>query len=91
MPETKVKNPFMATKKHKSDITGTEYTFQKVAPRPWLKLMDEWDSKGKTSEKLTEIVLEHIVVEPRLNIDDFEDYAELDEVTMAAFRFQRGK
>lgn len=92
MAENKArKNPFMATKSFTSDISGEEYLFQKVAPRPWMRLMDEWDAKGKATEKLAEIVLEHIVVEPKKTIDDFEDYAEVDEVTLAALRFQRGK
>jgi|GEM_PF-2011564 len=85
------KNPYMPTKKFKSEISGVEYTLQKVAPRPWLKLMDEWEDKGKTNEKLTDIVFEHVVVDPKVSIDDFEDYAEVEELSMAAYRFQRGK
>jgi hypothetical protein len=86
---TKAKNPFMATKKEK--VEGTDYTFQKVAPRAWAKLMDEWSRGGEKVEKLMDLTFEHIVVEPKVSLDDFEDWAEADEVAKAAMRFQRGK
>lgn len=86
-----VKNPFMANTTYKSEVTGTEYTFQKVAPRQWLRLKDDWKRKGETEESLIELLLENVVVNPKKTIDDFEDFAELDEVAKAAFRFQSGK
>lgn len=91
MATQKAKNPFMATKKFVSKISGAEYTFQKVAPRPWLKIMDEYSRSGESNEKLADLAFEHLIVEPRLTVDDFEDFAEVEEVTQAAVRFQRGQ
>jgi transcriptional regulatory protein LevR len=81
----------MAQTKEYTSKAGNKYTFQKVAPRAWIRKLDEIDQKGKSREALTEAVLENIVVNPKKTIDDFEDYAELEEVTVEAMRFQQGK
>jgi hypothetical protein len=81
----------MAQTKEYTSKAGNKYTFQKVTPRAWIRKLDEIDQKGKSREALTEAVLENIVVTPKKTIDDFEDYAELEEVTVEAMRFQQGK
>lgn len=73
---------------------GNDYTFQKVKPSSWLDIMDDVDAEKKGQRKrLYSSVLEHIVVQPKLVIDDFEDlgFAEMDEVVTNAIRFQQGK
>lgn len=75
-----------------STVTGEKYIFQKVSPAAWLDIMDEVDQeKEKQRRKLYSLVLENIVVQPKKTIEDFEEFAELDEVVTAAIRFQRGK
>jgi hypothetical protein len=71
---------------------GNKYTFQKVSPVAWLDIMDEVEAaQGKQRRTLYPKVLENIVVQPKMTLDDFEEYAELEEVVTAAVRFQRGK
>ena len=79
-------------KQKKTKIGEAEYTLQKVPPRSWMKLKSEAkDRTGNTSEeKLYDLVLEHIVVEPKVSIDDFEDFAELEELVMEAVEHQTG-
>lgn len=76
----------------KVTINGTEYTFQKVLPREWLRMRDRCKNKHgmPIEEKLYDEVLKHIVVSPKKTLDDFTDVAELEEVVTAAIRFQRG-
>lgn len=72
--------------------SGQKYTFQKVAPVEWLDIMDEVEAnKEKQRRKLYGAVLENIVVQPKMALEDFEEYAEMEEVVTAAIRFQRGK
>lgn len=80
------------TKEFKSETTGAKYLFQKVSPASWLDIMDDVEAvKEKQRRRLYSAVLENIVVQPKVTLDDFTDFAELDEVVTAAIRFQRGK
>ena len=79
--------------KHKDVKVGeTTYKLQKVPPRSWIKLKnDARDRQGRTDEeKLYDLILEHIVVEPKVDMDSFEDFAELEELVMEAVEFQTG-
>jgi hypothetical protein len=70
---------------------GNKYTFQTVLPSKWAQIVDRiTDKNGKLlNSKAMPEVLDSVVVEPAgLKMDDFEDWEELEEVTMAAFRFQ---
>jgi hypothetical protein len=79
-------------KEFKSEISGKTFIFQKVTPVAWLDIMDEVEAtKEKKSRKLYGEVMENIVVSPKMGLEDFEDFAEMDEVVTAAIRFQRGK
>lgn len=76
-----------------SEVSGTKYTFQKVAPVDWLDILDDvegGESKGKR-RRLYGQVLEHVIVQPKMELRDFEDFGEMDEVVTAAIRFQQGK
>lgn len=73
---------------------GNKYTFQTVLPSKWAQIADQiTDKNGKLlNTKAMPSVLEHVVVVPSgLKMDDFEDWAELEEVATAAFRFQRSR
>lgn len=83
----------MSEKQKKITVNGVEYTLQKVSPREWLRLKER--CKGKNGlpieEKTYTEVLEHIVVTPKKKLDDFEDFAEVEEVVTTAIRFQLGR
>jgi hypothetical protein len=71
---------------------GNKYTLQSVLPSVWAKVVDQiTDKHGKLlNQKAMPAMLENVVVEPSgLKMDDFESWAELEEVTTAAFRFQQ--
>jgi hypothetical protein len=88
--EEKVKE-FEQTKDFTSG-SGRKYLFQKVTPVAWLDILDDVESEKKGQRKrLYKQVFEHIVVQPILELNDFEDFAEMDEVATAAIRFQQGK
>ena len=77
---------------HTSSVSGKKYTFQKVKPMAWLAIMDDVEAnEEQRRRKLYPAVLENIVVQPKMEVDDFEDFAELEEVVTSAIRFQRGK
>lgn len=82
-------------KEFKSEF-GNKYAFQKVKSSAWLDIMDEVEAADGARGKLYPAVLENVVVQPKLDVDDFDEdgrggYAELEEVVTAAIRFQRGK
>jgi ABC-type nitrate/sulfonate/bicarbonate transport system ATPase subunit len=80
------------TKEFTSEKSGQKYVFQKVAPVDWLDILDEVESEKKGQRKrLYSQVFEHIVVQPKMALTDFEDFGEMDEVATAAIRFQQGK
>lgn len=79
-------------KEFTSDNSGKKYVFQKVSPISWLDIMDDVESNPeKKRRKLYGAALENIVVQPKTSLEDFDDFAEMDEVVTAAIRFQRGK
>jgi hypothetical protein len=43
-----------------------------------------------SEEKFLSEIFEHMVVNPRVSLDDFEDYDECQEVANAAVEFQHG-
>ena len=92
MAETKKKKSEQI-KEFVSEISGEKYTFQKVTPVDWLDILDDiedGEKKGKR-RRLYGQVFEHIVVKPKMELEDFEDFGEMDEVATAAIRFQQGK
>lgn len=92
--ETKVEyQPRPKTKEFTSSVTGRKYTFQRVKPMQWLDLMDSVeDGDGRNRRKLYDMVLTNVVVQPpSMSLNDFDDFAEVDEVVTAATKFQRNK
>ncbi|ABR46657.1 hypothetical protein Amet_4352 [Alkaliphilus metalliredigens QYMF] len=76
--------------KNKITVEGVEYIFQKVTPREWLKIRERSKNKyGNSSQELlyTE-VFEHVIISPKVGIDDFEEIETLEEVITAAINFQ---
>jgi len=71
-------------------INNTDYTLQKVTPRQWLRIRQRCKDKNglPMEENLYSEILEHIVVSPKMTIDDFEEIETLEEVMKAAINFQ---
>ena len=73
--------------------TGTEYVFQFPGVRSVSKINDA--SKNKfgvvMEERLSDEMLKHVIVSPKLKIDDFPSYQEYMEVINAAYAFISGK
>ena len=76
----------------KITVNGTEYTLQKMYPRPWLQLQTRIKNKYgiPIEEKLYDEIFKHVVVEPKVSLDDFTDFNEVEEIVAEAVRFQRG-
>lgn len=57
------------------DINGVKYTLQKIPFSSYLQFIDETTTAmGKTDrKKWAELMFEHVVVEPKVTLDDFGD------------------
>ncbi|WP_223068482.1 hypothetical protein [Paenibacillus caui] len=73
--------------------SGAKYVFQHPGVRAVSKINDAAKNKfGVVSEeRLSEEILKYVVVEPKLKIDEFDDYREYSEVVNAAYLFISGQ
>ncbi|RPK29869.1 hypothetical protein [Paenibacillus xylanexedens] len=71
---------------------GTTFLFQHPGVRMVSKINDQ--SKNKhgvlSEERMSELMLKHVIVQPKRTIDDFEDYSEYMEVVNKAYAFITG-
>ncbi len=79
----------MDLRQEKVTVRDKEYTFQEMPSRAFLKMQNRTQDKfgNPILEKLYEEILKHIVVEPKVTIDDVKT-KELEEVAAEAMRFQ---
>ena len=72
------------------NINGTEYELQKVPPRQWFRMRERTKNKNglPIEEKLYSEILEHIVVSPKVTLDDFEEVEDIEELMKEAIEFQ---
>ncbi|WP_411503481.1 hypothetical protein [Brevibacillus centrosporus] len=79
--------------KNFSTKSGGKYIFQHPGVRTVSKINDS--SKNKygvvMEERLAEEILKHVVVDPKMKIDDFNNYSEYKEVINAAYAFISGQ
>lgn len=77
----------------KKKINGTEYTFQKLPAMEMVRLKERSsDDRGTPIESLLFVELaEHVIVNPKLDLEEFQDYGELMEVMKEALDFQLTK
>lgn len=80
-------------KEKKETIEGVEYTFKKLPPREWARLRDRCKNRHGhiLEEALMSEILEHIVVDPKITLDDFEDWEVAERVVNAATTFCLGR
>ncbi|QCT02725.1 hypothetical protein E6C60_2577 [Paenibacillus algicola] len=73
--------------------SGKDYVYQFPGVRAVSKINDA--SKNKfgvvLEEKLADEMLKHVIVEPKMKIDDFASYQEYSEVINAAYAFISGQ
>lgn len=72
--------------------TGKKYTLQHPGVRNVTRINDRVKNKHgvNSEEKICDEMFKHVVVEPKVSIDDFEDYGEMIEVANKAFCFVTG-
>lgn len=77
----------------KKTINGVEYTFQKLGAMEFIRLKERsTDEKGVLRDSLFfEELAEHVIVDPKLDLETFEDVMELDEVMKHATFLHIGK
>lgn len=80
-------------KQLKKTINGLEYTYQKLSAMEWIRLKERSvDEKSIIRDSLFfEEVAEHIIVDPKIDVEEFEDYEELTEVMKHATFLHQGK
>lgn len=85
----------MANFKQKTETTksGTVYTLQHPGVRNVTKITDRIKNKHgiPSDERLAEEMLQHVIVEPKMRLDDFESYMEMTEIVSKAFAFITGQ
>lgn len=69
--------------------SGNEYVFQYPGHRAAIRIQDKMMDKGGrvNGEVLADELLEHVVVSPKMKMDDYESLGELTEVCEAASTF----
>lgn len=72
---------------------GNKYKFQHPGVRNVSKINDSSKNKHGVvlEERLAEEMLKHVIVEPKMKIDDFNSYKEYSEVINAAYAFISGE
>ncbi len=83
----------MAETQKTVEVNGKDYTLQKITPREWARLRDRCKNRYGTisEEQFMSEIMKHIVVEPKVTLDDFTDWADTQEVVNEAVRFQLGR
>lgn len=72
-------------------IGETEYIFQKLPIRKAMQMRQRYTQGNVIDDiKMSEELLEHVVVSPKRKLDDFDDYSELDALMTEAITFQYG-
>ncbi|MEK5036366.1 hypothetical protein MKY96_33590 [Paenibacillus sp. FSL R7-0302] len=73
--------------------SGKEYTLQHPGVRNVTKITDRVKNKHgiPSDERLAEEMLQHVVVEPKVRLDDFDSYGEMTEIVGKAFAFITGQ
>ena len=73
-------------------VGENEYVLQKLPTRKALEIKQKWlDANGQIIElNFYDEILEHIVVNPKKTVDDFDDMSELQTLGTEASNFQFG-
>lgn len=78
----------------KKEINGVTYTAQFSGLTTALRAVDEnyiEDTNVISNEKLCNFLFEHVIVDPKVTIDSFDDLDEMQEVVKFAQDVMKGK
>jgi len=80
-------------KQKKITVKDKEYLLQHPGVRNVTKITDRIKNKYGVplDEKMADEMLTHVVVDPKVKLDDFDDYAEVSELVQRAFLFVTGQ
>lgn len=83
----------MAAKQKKVEVKGKEYLLQHPGVRAVTKITDRIKNKHgvPSDEKMADEMLMHVVVDPKVRMENFDDYGELSELVGKAFNFITGQ
>ena len=72
-------------------VGDKEYVLQKLPTRKALEMKQRYMPNNVFNElKCYDEILEHVVVNPKVTLDDFDDISELDTLGTEALNFQYG-
>lgn len=81
----------MELKQKKVTVNDKEYTLQSLPIREAFRIRDQWLSgdtaSGVDQLKMAELCLEHIVVNPKVTLDDFNSISEAEELIAECIDF----
>ena len=70
-------------------VDGTEYTLQKLAPREFYLMKERCTTNGQLNDlKMYDELFEHVIVNPKVTLDDFEDVETVEGLMKEALTFQ---
>lgn len=77
----------------KKEIGGVEYTFQKIPAMDFVRMKERaTNDKGVLLDSaMFEELAEHVIVDPKIDLEGFEDVVELSEIMEEAISFQLSK
>ena len=70
-------------KQVKLTVSGKEYTFQRYPVFEAFEMREQWlaENNGEYSNKYAyPVILENVLIEPKMSIEDFDSIEQLDEV-----------
>lgn len=72
-------------------VEGTEFTFQHPGTRAFAQIQDriQTENGAPSNEKLSEEIFKHVIVEPKVDFEYFDEHEGYEEVLKEAFTFLR--
>lgn len=72
-------------------VEGQEFTFQHPGTRGFAQMQDRIQLEGgkMSSEKLSEEIFKHVIVEPKVDFEYFDEHDGYEEVISEAMNFLR--
>lgn len=77
----------------KKKINGVEYTFQRLLAMDFVRMKERaTNEKGQILDSaMFEELAEHVIVDPKIDLEEFDDVVELSEIMEEAISFQLSK
>lgn len=73
------------------EVQGVEYTLQHPGTRAFVQIQDriQMDNGNSSNEKLSEEIFKHVIVEPKVDFDYFDENEGYEELMSEASTFLR--